>query len=86
VADAQGLYTAITLSRSERDQTVAALYDRLFETKRYIDSSKRVIKAHEDHVTCCANGVVAHEREVLAALKERRDGLMGALRKMGEQP
>lgn len=78
------LRTALT--KDERNEAIAALYDRLFEAKRYVADSKRTIEAHQDHQTCCISGLVDREREHLAAFKQRRDSIVGALRKMGENP
>lgn len=77
----------IELSDDERAESVSALFERLFETRRYIRDAQRMIDNHDGHSgECCARGQIAVWRDHLEALNGREALITSSLTKMGETP
>jgi hypothetical protein len=71
------------LTRNDAHQALSGLYDRKFETQRYIDGERTFIREHETHgEVCCQAWRLDSRRENLRMFEERMAAVESAISKL----
>lgn len=77
----------VDLTPDEANVALGGLYERLNETKRYLNTARSIVDQHHGHgKQCCARGLVDRERESQGYLEVRLAAIQSAISKIEALP